>query len=323
MILSILYILAGLVLLFFGGEGLVRGSVALATRFGLSTLLVSMVVVGFGTSAPELLVSLQAAFAGTSDIALGNVIGSNISNIFLILGVASLITPVLCEGPDIKRDAIMGMLAVVLLAAISFTHELGRIEGAVMFILLMAYIVWSYRADRKKTVSEMVEMADHREHLQQDIKPPKKESALKDILWVVAGLVLLVVGAHLLVDGAVTIARMLNVPDAVIGLTLVAVGTSLPELATAIVASIRRHSDVVIGNILGSNLFNVLCILGITGMVAPMPFTGRIAEIDVWVALAASVVLLGLIYVMRRVGRSTGIGFLAIYMAYTVWLFIG
>ncbi|MBU0799530.1 MAG: calcium/sodium antiporter [Alphaproteobacteria bacterium] len=313
--MDIIFVVVGLVLLFFGGEGLVRGAVAIATRLKISTLLVRLVIVGFGTSVPELLVSVQAALKGTPDIALGNVVGSNIANIMLILGLSAVFGTVMCGTREIKRDMLAVIAASALLAAFSFTHDLGPLAGIVMLGMLTAYLWWCYHSERKTQAAAVL-----REHIEEDLSAG--EPLLKSVLYTLGGLALLVVGAKLLVDGAVSLATAAGVSQAVIGLTLVAVGTSLPELATAIVSAIRKHSDVVIGNVLGSNLFNVLAILGITGLITPIPFAGRIADIDVWIMLGVAALLAAFVFTMGRLNRATGVAFLAAYVGYSVWLFL-
>lgn len=315
MFMDIAAVIAGLALLFAGGEALVRGAVSIAGRLGLSTLLVSTVVIGFGTSTPELLVSLQAAMSGMPDIALGNVVGSNIANILLILGIAGIIAGVECRSAAIRRDALAGVAAAVLLCGASFLHRLSWPAGLVMVGTLAAYIAYSYFTEQRQNR----ENAELRRHI--EAEKPLDDGMGKALLFTVAGLVLLLVGARLLVSGAVSLAQSWGVSEAVIGLTLVAVGTSLPELTTAVIAALRKHADIVIGNILGSNLFNILGILGITAVVTPLPFAGRIAETDMWVMLAVVATLAAVIFLRGQIGRSVGISFLALYAGYNIWLF--
>ncbi|MBI4031760.1 MAG: calcium/sodium antiporter [Proteobacteria bacterium] len=319
MSMDILMVVAGLGLLFAGGEGLVRGAVSIAERLGLSTLLVSTVIVGFGTSIPELMVSLQAALDGSPDIALGNVVGSNTANILLILGLAALLMPVICKGAAVRRDAAAGVLAAVILCALSFTGRLEWPAGLLMAGGLGFYLWRICRAEREATSNTAVAEAELREHIMEDRAAHKP--LVVSVACAAGGLVLLIFGARLLVKGAVSLALAAGVSEAVIGLTLVAVGTSLPEMAAAVVSALRRHADVVIGNILGSNLFNVMGILGVTALVAPISFAGRIADIDVWIMLAVQVSLLAVIFLRGRIGRTTGCVFLALYAGYSGWLF--
>lgn len=317
MLIDFAFVIAGFFLLFLGGEGLVRGSVTIAMRLGLSTLLVSVVIVGFGTSVPELLVSLQAAFKGTPDIALGNIVGSNIANVLLILGVSAFMMPVLCQGKDIRRDAAVGVAAAALLAALSFTFELTWYAGALMAGGLASYLYYCYHSERKKQAADEVAS-----HVEEELDTAG-ERLITGIVFALGGLALLVAGAHMLVEGAVSLATAFGVSQAVIGLTLVAIGTSLPELATAIVAALKKHADVIIGNVLGSNLFNILFVLGLTSLVAPIPFAGRIAAIDVWFMLAVVTLLYALIKFQGKITRPVGAVFLTVYVAYTAWLYLG
>ncbi|MCM2342925.1 MAG: calcium/sodium antiporter [Alphaproteobacteria bacterium] len=319
--MDIILILSGLVALFFGGEWLVRGSVGVAKRLGVSTLLVSLVVVGFGTSAPELLVCIKAALSGAQDLALGNVIGSNIANILLILGLAAVIRPISCGQASIRRDAVAVLCASLVLAFLSFFHEISRISGALMLGLLFAYMYVAYRQDKKSSVAEKAQGQELQEHIEEEVHVAG-DSTTKSVLLVLLGLGLLVLGADWLVNGATSIARAFGISEAVIGLTLVALGTSLPELATAFIASLKGHSDVVIGNVLGSNLFNILGILGVTALIAPLALSGRIVEFDLWLMLGTAVLLYPLIRSGHRITRIEGGFCLFLYAGYIGMMFI-
>jgi cation:H+ antiporter len=314
--IDVLMILGGLVLLFFGGEGLIKGAVSLARNFGLSKLLVSAVVVGFGTSMPEMTVSVGAALKGASDIAIGNVVGSNIANILLIVGVAAILCPIFIAGTAVKRDTFVMLGASLALCGLAMTGMIGFVAGFFMFAVLIGYIVWSYKQDKKSGTETVT-------HIEDDIEGEPQLSPVKAWIFALAGLGLLVAGAYILVEGAVAIARDFGLSEAVIGLTIVAVGTSLPELATAVVAAYRKHSDVIIGNILGSNIFNILSILGITAMLSPIPVAPQIASYDVWIMLGVAIALS--IYLLRglTIGRFSGIAMLLAYCAYTTWLYLG
>lgn len=319
--MDILYILIGLVFLFFGGEGLLKGSVSLAKTFGLSTLLVSMVVVGFGTSAPELMVSVTAALRDATGIALGNVVGSNIANILLILGLAATIMAIDCRRWEIKRDAITVVAASLLLAAFCVMGEIGRVSGGIMLFLLVSYLSYAYWAEKRaRPKTQMDNDPEFRQALEQDVGPAEDIGTTKAVLYSIGGMLFLAAGAHLLVEGATSIARQFGISDAVIGLSLVAIGTSLPEVATAIVAAARKHAYVVIGNVMGSNLFNILSILGITALISPVPVDPRIAAMDIWIMLAVAVVLAPVIWTGHKISRFEGIGFLALYAGYIGWL---
>ncbi len=313
--IDILMILGGLVLLFFGGEGLIKGSVSIARNFGLSKLLVSAVVVGFGTSMPEMTVSVGAALKGASDIAIGNVVGSNIANILLIVGIAAIMCPIFVAGAAVKRDTFVMLAASVALCGIALTGMISPLAGVVMFAALIGYIAYAYSQD-KKGGAETVQ------HIEEDIEGEPQLSSLKASVFALGGLALLIGGAYILVEGAVSIARGFGISEAVIGLTIVAVGTSLPELATAIVAGMRKHSDVIIGNILGSNIFNILSILGVTAMISPIPIGEQIAGSDVWIMLGVAAFLS--VYLLRgaTIGRISGLVMLCAYTIYTAWLYM-
>lgn len=315
-------IASGLVMLFAGGEALVRGSVAISERLGISALLIGVVVVGFGTSTPELLVSVKASLAGQPDIALGNVVGSNIANILLILGLSAIICPVICAAKAIKRDALAVVGVSALLFALTFIGTLSAMHGAIMVALLIAYLVYSYRTElkEKKTLPASEPDTLH-EHEAQEFSNTLGIGVSS--LMCLGGIAMLVFGADFLVEGASNLARQAGISEAVIGLTLVAVGTSLPELATAISAAIKKHSDVIIGNVLGSNLFNILSILGITAIIKPVPLTGQIASFDIPLGFVLALATFAIIFVMQRISRSIGIAFLSSYVVYVGWLYLG
>lgn len=311
MLIEFLSIAAGLALLFYGGDWLVTGAVSIARRINMSTLLVSVLIVGFGTSMPELLVSLQAVMQGKPDIALGNVIGSNTANVLLIMGVAAVITPVLCTSHGVKRDSLVVLLASGILLALSFMGVIPRAAGVIMLLVMAGYVGYCIWSEKNADTH--------------DIEPEDTETPMplwKSIGFCVISLVALVIGARLLVDGASAVARDFGVSEAVIGLTLVAVGTSLPELAAAIAAAVKKHSDVVIGNILGSNLYNILGILGITSIIAPIPFSEQMANFDIWLMLATAIVLIPIVFMgERKITRVHGGMFLLVYAVYVAWLY--
>lgn len=315
MLHDLLLVAAGLVLLFVGGESLVRGSVAVAERIGVSKLLIGLVIVGFGTSTPELLVSVNAALDGAPEIALGNVVGSNIANVLLIVGVAAVILPITAWQRTAVREALVATLVALVVIGLVQGAVITRMEGIAMLIVLAGYLfasTWLERRDREAKAFE------HEAEEFEDIALPRPWLAP---VLALGGIAALVYGADLLVEGAVSIARSFGVPDAVIGLSLVAIGTSLPELATAIVAAIRRHTDVVLGNVIGSNIFNILAILGTTVVIQPIEVTTRFREIDTPVMLGASLLLLTLLFAARAIGRLWGTAMLAAYAAYMVVLF--
>ncbi len=311
MLVDLTLIAAGLVLLFFGGEALIRGAVSLAKKLGLPALIISLTVVGFGTSMPELLVSLRAAYAGSPDIALGNVVGSNTANILFILGLCMLVAPITKFDLGVKRDMLIATGVALVLYALIFMSELGRISGIILFAGLILYIVTSYIKGRKQTVAATEE---------DETLSATPLSGGMTALWLLAGFALLFGGAELLVRGAVSIARDAGISEAVIGLTIVAVGTSLPELATSMVAVIRKQGDVAIGNIVGSNIFNILGILGIASIVKPIAISPNFPGFDVPIMVATTVALLIVLFTKAPLGRVVGLVFLAAYVAYTIAL---
>lgn len=300
-----IFVVAGLVCLFFGGDWLVKGAIALSAKLGLPAFLISLTVVGFGTSMPELLVSVRAALDAAPGIALGNVVGSNIANILLIIGLAAFIAPMSATNNSSKRDLIVMLLAAIMLVAIVFTGTISFMLGALMFAALIAYLVLAYFQDRLIGAGEIEESI-------------KNTTPLMVGLLLAAGLALLAGGADLLVRGATIVAKDWGVSDAIIGLTVVAVGTSLPELATSITAALKRQSDIAIGNVIGSNIFNILGILGITAMIAPIPVAERFIAIDGWVMLCVTAILFVILYLGKGINRITGAIFLFGYTAYLI-----
>ena len=297
-----IYIVAGLIGLFFGGEALVRGSVGIAKRLGMSSLLIGLTVVGFGTSTPELLVSVQAALDDVPAIAIGNIGGSNIANILLIGGLTCLVWPIRVSGATLKRDAGVMIAAAMVLVPIFMTGQIGRLTGFLLLAGLIGYLVWAY-----------LQPGDAAED---DVDGAVPKSIPVSVLWVVGGLVVLIFGARFLVTGATNIARDFGLSEAFIGLTIVAVGTSLPELATSIIAAFRKQSEIAIGNIVGSNIFNVLGILGVTALIAPIPVEARFLTFDLPVMIAASVLFAVLLLTRPIVGRVLGVGLLILYVVY-------
>ena len=314
MLHDILLVAAGLILLFLGGEGLVRGSVTLAERLGISKLLIGLVIVGFGTSTPELLVSVKAALGGAPEIALGNAVGSNIANVLLIVGLASVITPILGWERTAVREALVAALVSLAALVLVQGEVITKLEGIAMLVALAGYLFASYWLEKKDPKAKTFQ---HATEEFEDIPLPRPWLAP---ILALGGIVALVFGADLLVEGGVNIARVFGVPDAVIGLSLVAIGTSLPELATAVVAAIRRHSDVVLGNVIGSNIFNILAILGVTAVIQPIAVSSRFREIDTPVMLGVALLLLALLFVSKSIGRLWGLLMLALYAAYMVTL---
>jgi cation:H+ antiporter len=308
-----IYIFIGLVLLFGGGEGLVRGAASLALRLGLTPLIVGLTVVAFGTSAPELVVGVQAALAGQGGIAVGNVIGSNVLNIGLILGITALICPLNVQLQILRVDA--PVMIGVSLAGLLVLRDLTvtRPEGALLAVGLVAYVVLTVVLTRKMAAPAEVE-AEYAESI-----PPVRGSILRDLLFIGGGLVLLVAGSHFLVAGAVTIARSFGISEAVIGLTIVAAGTSMPELATCVVAAFKKQADLALGNIIGSNIFNILGILGVAALAKPIIAEG-VKMTDLYVMIGFAAVLIPIMRSGFRFQRWEGAFVLVCYVVYTWWL---
>lgn len=298
------YLVVGLIGLFFGGEALVRGSVGIARKMAIPPLLIGLTVVGFGTSTPELLVSVDAALRGVPDIALGNIIGSNIANILLIGGLTALVWPIRVTGATLRRDTAVMVAAALVLVPMFALGQMGRLPGLLLVAGLAGYLIWAYRQPGDAAAEE--------------VDGPLPVSTLVSVLWVLGGLVLLMVGARFLVDGAVSIARGFGISEAFIGLTIVAVGTSLPELATSLIAAFRRQSEIAIGNIVGSNIFNVLGILGVTALITPVPVASRFLTFDLPVMIGVSLILTALLLTRQVIGRGFGVALLAGYVAYVV-----
>lgn len=309
--IEILYLFLGIALLTAGGEALIRGSLAAATRLGVSPLLSGLVIVGFGTSAPEMVVSVDAALEQRPDIAVGNVVGSNIGNILLILGICALITPLRVRPLALQRDAIVVVAVSVLFLALVAGSGLQRLDALILVAGLVAYLAWAWRSERSGAAPSA---GLHEAEAGELSALPR--SLPWTVMAIVTGLALLIAGSRVLLAGAVGIAQGLGVSEAVIGLTLVAVGTSLPELSISVIAAIRRHADVAVGNILGSNIFNVLGILGMSAALQPLPVHARILQFDQWVMLGASLLLLAFLYTGRRLSRLEGSALLAGYVLY-------
>lgn len=305
----ILYLAGGLIMLFIGAEGLIRGSSNLAIKIGITPLVVGLTVVAFGTSAPELVVSLKAALLGNSSISIGNVIGSNIANIALIVGIASLIRPMDVHANVIRREIPIMIGVSMMLILFLIDGEIGFIDGLIFVIGLIIYLVFNVMLALKEKNPEVD--LEFEEGLKSKIGIPVS------IVLMIAGLGLLILGANFFVQSAVAIAKMFNVIDAIIGLTIVAIGTSLPELITSIVAAYKNEADIAIGNVVGSNVFNILGILGITALIIPISSAG-ISYVDLGVMLFCAVILLPLSKTGFSISRLEG-GFLL--FSYTIYMY--
>jgi cation:H+ antiporter len=309
--MQLLTMVLGVALLYAGAEALVRGGVTLAARLGMTPLVIGLTVVAFGTSMPEMVVSVGAAAAGSGPIAVGNVVGSNIANIALILGISALIRPIRVQAQVIRFDAPILVLASILLVLLLRDDRLGRFEGGALLLGLVAYVVVSVRAARQEAAAVKAEFAEGMPHPGRSLGFGVGAAAL--------GLLMLVLGARWFVAGAVALARAAGVSEAVVGLTIVAVGTSLPELATSTVAAAKGEGDIAVGNVVGSNIFNILGILGMAALVRPIAPTGMTVA-DLGSMLGLAILLLPVVWSGLRVSRGEGALLLGLYAGYTAYL---
>jgi len=303
-----LYITGGLVLLFFGADWLVQGAVTLALHLGLSPLIVGLTVVALGTSVPEALVSVQAALGHQGGIALGNVIGSNILNIALILGLSSLILPLKVDSHIVKADVPLLTGATFMLVVLLEDFHISRMEGAFLLLCIVFYVTGNIMTVKRTSPEE-----DKIEGM--EIPEDSGKTLWRDVGFLILGIVTLGFGANFLVTGAVDLARIFGLSEALIGLTIVSIGTGTPELATALMAAFRKTPDLAIGNVVGSNLFNIMFVLGIAGLVAPLDGKG-ISSVDLYVMLGVTILLLPTVWTGRILDRKEGFLFLAIYVGY-------
>ena len=318
--MTLLFFGLGLAALILGAELLVRGASRLALTFGISPLVVGLTVVAFGTSSPELAISVQSAWSGQVDIALGNVVGSNIFNVLFILGLSALITPLIVHQQLIRREVPLLIAVSLLLWGMAANGDIARWEGGLLALGLAAYIIYAIRASRRESVEIVEEYA---------AALPANASAWRrhwsvQVALILGGLMLLVQGSNWLVEAAATIARALGVSELIIGLTLVSAGTSLPEVATSIMAAIRGERDIAVGNVVGSNLFNILGVLGISAAVAPTSLTvsPSLLTFDLPVMVAVAVACLPIFFTGNRIARWEGGLFFAYYLAYTAYLIL-
>ncbi len=311
-------VIAGFVLLLGGAELLVRGAVALASRLGVSKLVIGMTVIAFGTSAPELVVSLKAALSGAEGMALGNIIGSNIANVLLILGAAAMVTPIVTTPAALIRDGMVLLGGSLLFAGMLWSGTISNLDGMVLLALFFAFLGYSYwretHSPGKAEETGAVEVDEY--------------GGFTGSMWVASaallgGLFGVIYGADLLVEGGVAIARLLGVSEEVSGLTLVAFGTSLPELAASVVAALHKHTDLALGNVVGSNLFNILGVIGTVSIIRPLPVPDQILSFDMWVMLGATALLLPFLMTGWRLSRTEAAIFLIGYVGYIAFQFNG
>jgi cation:H+ antiporter len=310
MLTEILLVAAGLVALFFGGNWLVKGAARLASALGISPVLIGLTVVAFGTSVPELLVGIDSALKGVSDIALGNVVGSNIANVGLILGVTAFMHPVMIHWSLLKREIpiMVGVSIIALLMALD--GNIGQVDGILLVVGFVLFNIFAYTMAQREKNAIQADVAEFVEH--EGITPAAKINRLLEVVRLLGGIALLVLGAQWTVDGSVAVARGLGVSEFIIGVTLVAVGTSLPELTAAVVGAMQKETDIVVGNVIGSNIANILAILGATAVVSPIGVTERVIGLDMLVMIGFALALLP--FLLRNVmGRWQGIVFIAAY----------
>jgi cation:H+ antiporter len=312
----------GLLLLIAGGDLLVRGAVRVASRLGVSPLVIGLTLVGFGTSTPELVTSVQAALVGSPGIAFGNIVGSNIANILLIIGAAAILHPILVSSSSIRRDGVVMILVALAFAGFAAVMPMERWLGVIFILALAAYVYIAFRQERQTQPVGDHGAAYEKSVALQAVDPgtdPARDgrgSVILPILITVAGLVLVVLGGTFLVDGAITVARSFGISETVIGLTIVAVGTSLPEFVTSVLAAFRRQGDVAFGNIVGSNIYNILGIGGATALMAPSEVPAEIVGFGNLVMIAVSVLMIAFAWTGLRIGRREGLALLLGYVAY-------
>ena len=307
MLLNIVFIIVGVILVLWGADRMTDGAVALAQRMNVPQIVIGLTIVAMGTSAPELFVSFVSALKGTPDLAIGNVVGSNIFNTMLIVGVAAMVAPMAILKSTVKKDMPFAVFASVMLAMLTLDHDISRVDAAILFVLFIGFMIYTLR------VAKEGDQADDDE--------PKDYGVLKSVCFIALGLACLIGGSNLFVEAASRVAVELGVSDAVVGLTVVAGGTSLPELATSVVAARKGRSAIAIGNVIGSIVFNVLVMLGVTGIVCPMQMQG-ITIVDLSVMLGSIVLLWFFTYTKFKVERWEGAVLTILFLAYMTWLVV-
>jgi cation:H+ antiporter len=314
--MSILFLFGGLIVIILSANALVGGASAIAKRFGISDLVIGLTIVSIGTSAPELAISVISAIKGNTDIAVGNILGSNIANILLIIGLSAIVFPLVVQKNTQYKEIPLGMLAVALIGILGndmildkgASNVLSRIDGIVLLCFFLIFLYYTFQIATNKDVEDI---------------PIQKQALSKSIVFVILGIAGLFFGGNYFVEGAIKIARYFGMSDKLIGLTIVAIGTSLPELATSIVAAYKKNPDIAVGNVVGSNILNVFLILGITAAIKTLPLSPS-ANIDIAVALIASLLLFlsTFLFHQRKVTRGEGIVFVLVYISYLTYLII-
>ena len=316
MLLQILILVSGVAILAVGADLFVKGASSVAERFGISQFVIGLVVVGFGTSTPELAVNIGAAINGNTDIAIGNVVGSNIANVAVILGLAALVAPLAVQMRMVRVELPMMIAVSFLLWGLASFGELVRWEGFILLSAFAAFMLYLLKSSKSEPVAVQAEFANE--------NPKTHRSFGWTIGLIVVGLLGLMGGAHICVGAAVTLAKMWGMSELVIGLTIVAIGTSLPELASSVMAAYRGHADIAIGNVLGSNIYNILCVLGITAIITPLPTTGpTLMWLDIPVMIGFALVLVPMMLMGLKITRGNGallLGAYAVYVGYLLQL---
>ncbi|MEL6640682.1 MAG: calcium/sodium antiporter [Pseudomonadota bacterium] len=309
-----IYVGLGLVILLLAGDSLVKGAVNMSLRLGVPALIVSLTIVAFGTSAPELLISIQAIEDGVPGLALGNVIGSNTANVLLVLGIPALLAAMHTSDCDTRVSYVQMLAATFLFIGLCFWGPLTWVSGIILLAALAAMLTYAAMSASRHRKGDIAEDDEEIEGADPDL------GWGKIVFFLVLGLIGLPLGANLLVDGAVNIARDFNIDETVIGLTLVAIGTSLPELATTVMAALRRQADVALGNVIGSNMFNLLGIMGVAALVGQIPIDPDVLEFDLWVMLGASLFLVPFVFFKKDITQAAGVVLTALYVAYIVFV---
>ncbi|MBF2073637.1 MAG: calcium/sodium antiporter [Synechococcales cyanobacterium C42_A2020_086] len=319
--MSIAMLALGLVLLVVGAEVLVRGASNIATMAGISPLVIGLTIVAYGTSSPEMAVSVLTSFSGQADIAVGNVVGSNIFNVLLILGVSALVSPLIVAQQLVRLDVPIMIGVSVLMFMFGLDGRISRVDGIILFVLAVTYTIFLIYQGRQEKNPE-VQAEYNQEYSRTSPRSPLQ--VLINIGYIVAGLGLLVLGSRWLVDGAITIARAVGVSELVIGLTIVAAGTSLPELATSVIASMKGERDIAVGNVVGSNIFNILAVLGLSGIASPQGLIVSDAALrfDIPVMIAVAIACLPVFVTGNLIARWEGVVFTGYYIAYTTYLIL-
>ena len=315
--LPILLLVIGLVILIIAGDLMVRGAAALARHWGVPSLIVGLTIVAFGTSAPELVVGVQAVLSGAGALASGNVVGSNIANVLLALGIPALIMSIPTNMSGVARNSLVAVFATILFIILAFLgNPMAKWQGAVLFLGIITYLTWMFRLSKAgiddPILEEMTEIDEGEDGL------PTK--TWLSAIYVVVGIIGLVLGGNLIVDNAVTIAQSIGISETIIGLTIVAIGTSLPEIATVVVATYRGHSEVAIGNVLGSNVFNIFAVMGASALAGPVMIDPKMYVFDFWVMLITILALLAFVLTRQPIGKKTGAIFVVAYILYMLAL---